>query len=87
MSAIKSKLTGQCQTSVPAEVRRRLGIGPGSVVEWEVEGDHVVVRRAGRFSSEDIHRRLFPDGPPPVKTVEEMDEGIAASMRKKHARR
>jgi len=29
--ATHSKLTAQGQVSVPAEVRRRLGLGPGSV--------------------------------------------------------
>lgn len=87
MPAVKSKLTGQCQTSVPAEVRRRLGLGPGSVLAWEVEGDHVVVRRVGGRTFEEIHRKLFPDGPPHAKTVEEMDDGIAQYMRKRHARR
>ena len=44
------------QISVPVDVRRKLGIGPGSVLEWEEEGNKIVVRRAGRFSSEDIQR-------------------------------
>jgi len=45
---------------VPAEVRRRLGVGPGSVLEWEQEGEKIVIRRAGRYTSEDLHRALFP---------------------------
>ena len=86
MSAAKSKITGQGQISVPAEVRRRLGVGPGSVLEWNFVKDHVVVRRAGRYSSADIHVALFRTTPPP-RTVEEVDAGIARHMRKKHARR
>ena len=72
---------------MPAEIRRKLGVGPGSILEWEEEGDKVFVRRAGRYSWEDIHRALFPDGPPPHHTIEEMDEGILRYIRKKHARR
>jgi antitoxin PrlF len=87
MPTARSKLTSQCQISVPAEVRRRLGLGPGSVLEWEVDDDHVVVRRAGGVTFEELHRALFPDGPPAARTVEEMDEGIARHVRKKHARR
>jgi AbrB family looped-hinge helix DNA binding protein len=85
--APQSKVTAQGQISVPAEIRRKLGIGPGSILEWEEEGDKVVVRRVGRYSWEDIHRALFPDGPPEHHTIEEMDEGILRYMREKHARR
>jgi AbrB family looped-hinge helix DNA binding protein len=50
MTIAKSKLTAQGQISVPAEVRQRLGVGPGSVLEWDEQDDQVVVRRAGRVS-------------------------------------
>ena len=43
MSAGKSRVTAQNQTSVPAAVRKRLGIGPGSQLRWRIEGDSVVV--------------------------------------------
>lgn len=82
----QSKITAQGQISVPAEIRRKLGVGPGSVLEWEDEGDHVVVRRAGRYTSEDIHRAIFTT-PPRPKSSEELKRGIADAMRKKHARR
>ena len=64
MALAQSKVTAQGQISVPVEVRRKLGIGPGSVLEWEEEGDAVVVRKAGRYTSEDIHRAIFPRGHP-----------------------
>ena len=80
-----SKVTSQGQISVPAEIRRKLGIGPGSVLEWEEEGDKVVVRRVGQYSFEDIHRALFAK-PPKPRTLEELKEGIAQHMREKHAR-
>jgi AbrB family looped-hinge helix DNA binding protein len=87
MALAQSRLTAQGQISVPAEVRKRLGIGPGSVIEWEQEGDRLVVRRAAKHSLVDLHRALFPAGPPPHKTDEELSQGIRAHMRKKHARR
>ncbi len=82
----QSKVTAQGQISVPAEIRRKLGIGPGSVLEWKEEGEKVVVRKVGRYSSEDIHRAIFPT-PPEPHTLEEMEEGIAEYIRAKHARR
>ena len=65
MALAHSKLTAQGQISVPANVRRKLGIGPGSVLEWDDESENVVVRRAGRYTSEDVHRSLFPMPPKP----------------------
>jgi AbrB family looped-hinge helix DNA binding protein len=81
-----SKLTAQGQISVPATVRRRLGVGPGSVLEWEAEGGRIVVRRAGRFSSEDIHRALFAKTPR-KRTLRELKEGPRRYVRARHARR
>lgn len=86
MAIAYSKLTAQGQISVPTEVRRRLGIGPGSVLEWEQEGERIVVRRAGRYSSEDVHRALFEE-PPKPRTLEELKEGVRKSVKARHARR
>ena len=86
MTPLRSKVTAQGRTSIPAEIRRKLGIGPGSVVEWEEDGQRVIVRRVVRYSSEDIHRALFKE-PPTPRTIEEMDEGIERYMREKYGRR
>jgi len=86
MALAHSKLTSQGQISVPVEVRRKLGVGPGSILEWNEDGDRIVVRRSGRYSSDDIHRALFPKRAPQVRTIEEMKEGIRRRMRERHAR-
>ena len=59
MAIAQSKLTAQGQISVPAEIRKKLGVGPGSVLEWENRGGEIVVRKAGRFTSADVHAALF----------------------------
>ena len=86
MAIARSKLTSQGQISVPAEIRRKLGLVPGSVLEWDEEGEHVVVRRAGKHSSEDVHRAIFPKGAPKARSIEEMKAGIRRSAQKRHAR-
>ncbi len=86
MKLATSRITQQGQISIPAEVRRRLGLVPGSVIEWDAEGENIVVRRAGKFSSLDIHRAVFGE-PPTPQTVEDMDAAIAAHLKEKHARR
>ena len=72
---------------MPAEVRRRLGAGPGSVLEWDEEDGAIVVRRKGTYSSMDIHKALFPDGPPRRRSIAEMDEAVKAGIVKRYARR
>ena len=79
MAIAHSKVTAQGQISVPSDIRRKLGIGPGSVLEWEEEDGRMVIRRAGKFSSEEIHRALFRSKAPEPKSVEQMKEGGAFS--------
>lgn len=81
-----SKLTAQGQISVPATIRRKLGVGPGSVLEWEAEGGRIMVRRAGRFTSEDVHRTLFARTPK-RRTLQQLKEGLRRHVRARHARR
>jgi len=87
MALAHSKVTAQGQISVPVEVRRRLGIGPGSILEWEEDGEKMVVRRSGRFTSQDVHKALFPKERPVRHTIEEMKESIGRHIRERHARR
>lgn len=86
MAIARSKLTAQGQISVPAEIRRKLGLAPGSLLEWDEDGDHIVVRRAGRYSSADIHEAIFESPKRPAKPID-VKEGIRKAIRKRHARR
>ena len=86
MTIAYSRLTAQGQISVPKEVRRRLGIGPGSILEWEEDGERIVIRRAGRYSSEDVHQALF-EKPPAPRTLDELKEGVRQYVKGRHARR
>ena len=87
MTIARSRVTSQGQISVPAGVRRKLGIRPGSLLEWEEDGDRIFVRRTGQYSFEDIHRALFGDRPPKRRSLEELKQGVADYIRKRHARR
>lgn len=85
MSAIKSKITAQGQITVPADIRKKLGVGPGSVIEWAEEDGKVVVRRPGGTTWKDVHKAAFPDGPPKGPPVD-VKEAIAKRMRERYAR-
>jgi AbrB family looped-hinge helix DNA binding protein len=86
MAIAHSKVTSQGQISVPLKVRQKLGIGPGSILEWDEDGNTMFVRRAGKYSSEDIHKELFQKTLSPSKSIEEMKEGICRSSRQRYAR-
>lgn len=87
MPLARSRITAQGQVSVPAPVRRKLGVGPGAVLEWDEEGDAVIVRRSGRHTSVQIHRSVFPAGTPTRKPLAALKEGIQQHARSRHARR
>lgn len=84
MSGIQSKVTAQGQISVPAEVRRQLGVGPGSVLVWEWRDGGFVVRRAGKSTSADVHQALFGTRAPTGKS-DDVKAGIRKYVRRRHA--
>jgi len=62
---------------------------------WTQEGDRIVVERATRHSTVEIHQALFADGTPrmptqapaPAKTLVELKQGIRQRMQRRHAGR
>lgn len=85
MSIAQSKITTQGQISVPAEVRRKLGIGPGATIAWEERDDTIIVRRVGEHSFATVHQALFGTSPAP-KTKLTIKDGIKKHMQLKHGR-
>lgn len=86
MIQLQSKLTSQGQVSVPAAVRRRLGLAPGATLEWVEENGRIIVRRAVHHDSAAVHVALFPEGAPPRKSLAQLKQGVSLAMRKRHAR-
>lgn len=86
MIIAKSKITAQGQISVPFEIRKKLGLAPGSVLEWEEDGENIVVKRAVKYSSQDIHNALFPKKPKP-RSLSDLKDAIAQDIRNRHAKR
>jgi antitoxin PrlF len=40
-----STVTARAQTTLPSGVRKALGVTPGDKIEYQINGDHVVIRR------------------------------------------
>lgn len=89
MTSAHSKVTAQGQISVPAEIRKKLGIGPGSMLEWSEDHGQVFVRKAGRYTSLQVHAALFSDKKRTnlKKKTLDVSAGIKQYMRKRYARR
>jgi antitoxin PrlF len=84
---VQSKITSQGQVSVPAAVRRALGIRPGSLIEWDIEGAQIVVKRAARATTDEVHQALFAQDEPTKKaSLAELKAGIRKHIQKRHAR-
>lgn len=63
-----AKLSSKSQITIPAWVRRKLGIGPGMRVGLQVEGDRLVVQKieAGIEQLEGALRGVYGDPQPYV---------------------
>lgn len=95
MQKTQTKLSSQGQVSVPAAVRSFLHLMPGSVLIWSQDGDRVVVERATRHTTSEVHKALFagasstspPSPPPPAKTLVELKQGIRQRTQRRDAGR
>jgi antitoxin PrlF len=68
-------VTSKGQTTVPKEVRDKLGLERGARIEWIIEGDKAIVKPR-KLRAVDLAGIL---GPPPSGkslSIEEMDEAI-----------
>jgi AbrB family looped-hinge helix DNA binding protein len=75
------------QVILPKAIRQRRDWPAGTRLVVEETAEGVLLRRARVFPEtrpEDVFGSLRYDGPP--KTIEEMDEGIVAEVKRRHAR-
>lgn len=71
-------ITSKGQTTIPKEVRDRLGLVQGARIEWVVEGDKAVVRPR-KLRAVDLAGILHRPCMKPI-SVEEMDEAIMQAV-------
>ena len=80
----KSRVTTQNQISIPAEVRRRFRIAPGTELVWE-ERDGVLFVRPKRFTLEDL-RALCAERPVRHRTLAAVREARDGALGVKYGR-
>ena len=51
--ALRSKVTSKSQTTIPSGVRKALRVAPGDELEYVIEGDRAVIRKAADEDAED----------------------------------
>ena len=77
-------LTSKGQITVPKEIRDRLGLDAGSMLDFQVLPDNTITARTVKPEARRIRGLLKSPHAGPL-TVEQMDEGIAKHLREKHA--
>lgn len=77
-------LTSKGQITLPKEIRDRLGLDAGAMLDFQVLPDNTITARAVRPDARRIRGLLKSPHAGPL-TVEQMDEGIARHLRDKHA--
>ena len=82
---LSSSRRSQVLTTQPP--RSFLHLMPGSVLVWSQEGDRIVVERATRHTTIDVHQALFEGAVPasPAKTLTELKQGIRRRTQRRHA--
>lgn len=87
MRIAESRLTTQGQISVPAEVRKKLGVAPGGAISWEeLDTGEIVVRRADKVSFEEVRARFAHLRPARPVSAAEMDAAVSRHLAAKHRR-
>ena len=79
-------LTSKGQITLPKEIRDRLGLDAGSMLDFQVLPDNTITARTVKPDARRIRGLLKSPHAGPL-TVAQMDEGIAKHLREKHAPR
>jgi AbrB family looped-hinge helix DNA binding protein len=77
-------LTSKGQITLPKEIRERLGLDAGSMLDFQILADNTITARQVLPDARRIRGLLkSPHATPP--TVEQMDEAVSKLLRDKHA--
>jgi antitoxin PrlF len=77
-------LTSKGQLTLPKEIRDRLSLGPGAILDFQIRPDNTITARQVKPDARRIRGLLKSPHPAPL-TVEQMDEAVSKHLRDKHA--
>jgi antitoxin PrlF len=77
-------LTSKGQITLPKEIRERLGLNAGSMLDFQIEADNTITARPVKADARRI-RGLLKSPHATTPTVEQMDEAVSKLLRDKHA--
>lgn len=77
-------MTSKGQITLPKEIRDKLGLDAGSMLDFEILPDNTITARHVKPDARRIRGLLKSPHAKPL-TVQQMDEGIAKHLRAKHA--
>ena len=77
-------LTSKGQLTLPKEIRDRLGLDAGSVLDFELRPDNTITARAVKPDARRL-RGLLVSPHAKALTVEQMDAAVGAALKIKHA--
>ena len=76
-------LTSKGQITLPKEIRDRLQLDAGAMLDFQVLPDNTLTARAVRPDARSV-RGILKSPHARALTVKQMDEGVAAELRAKH---
>lgn len=77
-------LTSKGQVTLPKEIRDRLGLDTGAVLDFQLLPDNTIAVRPLQPDARRIRGLLKSPHAKPL-TVEEMDAGVSSHLQRKHA--
>lgn len=77
-------LTSKGQLTLPKEIRDRLNLDAGAILDFQVQADNTITARHVQPDARRIRGLLKSPHAAPL-TLEQMDEAVAKHLRAKHA--
>jgi len=77
-------LTSKGQITLPKEIRERLQLDAGAMLDFQVLPDNTLTARAVKPDARSV-RGILRSPHPRALTVKQMDEGVGAELLAKHA--
>ena len=77
-------LTSKGQLTLPKEIRDRLKLDAGAILDFQLQADNTITARQVQPDARRIRGLLKSPHAAPL-TVEQMDEAVAKHLRNKHA--